>query len=179
MKPLYSSQFNYSDMVNFMFYATLISLLISILADDPIVKDDSLYLAPLFYYVLLCISINRYNFYEDKVEIVYPFRLTKRKREVFYSDISQIKYTNIGGRFTVPSIAFDYKGKPLKWINWSLDSFTHRRVEIRKDILVFLQNKDLPIIINSRFKEDFEILELTKANGSWMDYDVDGRVIKY
>jgi hypothetical protein len=112
MKPLYRSQFNYSEMVNFMFYATLISLLISILADDAIIQDNSLYSAPLFYYVLLCISINRYNFYEDRVEIVYPFRFTNRKREVLYSNISEVRYINIASKFTEHKIVFVYKGKP-------------------------------------------------------------------
>jgi hypothetical protein len=115
------------------------------------------------------------------VEIVYPSRFSNKKMEFLYSDIKEVRYINVGGgKGTQPTIAIIYKGKSFKSILWPWNSFIHNRLEMRKDILVFLHNKNLPIIIKSQFKEDFEILELTKANGSWKDYDVvDGKVIKY
>jgi len=180
MKALFKSQINIGDLIMYpLWYSIFVAYPTWAMAEDVVVKQIAVFSVPVFCYFIWCVFINIYFFYDDKIEVVYLFRFFHRKREVLFSEIMEVRYIHTAGK-KEPMIVFVYQGKSFKKLLWPWNSFTHRRFKMRKDILVFLHNKNLPIIINSVFNKDKEILELTKANGSWNYQNViDGKIIKY
>jgi len=160
MNPLYKSQINLGDLIAYpIFYALLVVYPTwAILECSDIIKYMVVGSSPIFCYVIWCLFINVYYFYEDKIKIVYIFRLTRREKIVLYSDIKEIRYINIGAA-KQPIVTFVYQGKTFSRILWPSNSFTHRYFRKRKEILMFLNSKGLPIIVNSVFKKDKDIFK--------------------
>lgn len=164
MKALYKSQINLFDLILYpVYYSVFLPYPIWSLAKDIIIRQIALYSIPVFCYFIWCMFINMYYFHEDRVEIVYLFRYFNRKKIVLYSDITEVRYVN-GGGWAQPIVVFVYKGKSFKKIFWPFNSFTHRRFKRRKEILLFLHSKGIPIIIKTVFEKDKEIFDKNTPN---------------
>ena len=160
MNPLYKSQINLSDLIEYPIYYILLIVYPTwaIIECSDIIKYIVVGTIPIFCYVIWCIFINVYYFYEDKIKIVYIFRFIRRERSVFYSDIKEIRYIHTAGA-KQPMVAFIYHGKTFSKILWPSNSFTHRYFSKRIEILLFLNTRGIPIIVNSVFKRDKEIFK--------------------
>ena len=164
MKALYKSQINLFDLILYpVYYSVFLPYPIWSLAEDVIVRQIALYSIPVFCYLIWYVFINIYYFHEDRVEIVYLFRVFNRKKIVLYSDITEVRYIN-GGGWAQPIVVFVYKGKSFKKIFWPSNSFTHRRFKRRKEILLFLHSKGIPMIIKTVFEKDKEIYDKNTPN---------------
>lgn len=162
MKALYKSQINLYDLILYpVYYSVFFPYPIWSLSENIIFRQVALYSIPVFCYFIWCVFVNVYYFHEDRMEIVYLFRFLNRKKEVHYSDITEVRYINGGGRVQ-PMVVFVYKGKSFKKIFWPSNSFTHGCFKKRKEILLFMHSKGIPIIVNSVFRKDEEIEKLIK-----------------
>ena len=160
MNPLYKSQFNIEELIMYpILYVLLVVYPIwAIVESSTMIKYLAVGSFPIFCYVIWCIFINVYYFYEDKIKIVYIFRFVRREKYVLYSDIKEIRYIHTAGA-KQPMVALIYQGKSFSSILWPSNSFTHRYFSKRKEILLFLNTKGIPIIVNSVFKKDKEIFK--------------------
>jgi len=86
MNPLYKSQINLGDLIAYpIFYALLVVYPTwAILECSDTIKYMVVGSFPIFCYVIWCLFINVYYFYEDKIKIVYIFRLTRREEKRLY-----------------------------------------------------------------------------------------------
>jgi hypothetical protein len=99
------------------------------------------------------VFINIYYFYDDKIKIVYIFRFANREKVILYSDIKEVRYVHSAGT-KQPTVVLVYNGKSFSKLFLPSSSFTHRYFKKRKEILLFLHSKGIPIIINTVFKKD-------------------------
>lgn len=179
MKPLYKSQINDTELMIRVYFCSAIAFLLFWGACEASIAF-TIFADLLLCYLCVVNAVSIYSFYEDRIEILYPLRKRNRRITIAYSDITEIKYRNIGGYTLYPSIALVYKDKALEQFPKGLSLFYQNRYQKRKDILLHLHSKGLPIIINSLFNKDKEIIEATQANGSWNYYTViDGKVKSY
>jgi hypothetical protein len=159
MKPLFKSQIDLGDLIIYiLLYIILVVYPTWEIATIDLIKYIIIYSIPIVCYVIWALLINRYYFYEDKIRIVYLFRFVSRKKEISYSDISEIRYIHVAGA-RQPIIVFIYKGKSFSKVFLPSNSCTHRFFDKRKEILLFLHGKGIPIVVNSIFKRDNEIFE--------------------
>ena len=167
MKALYKSHINLFDLILYpVYYSVFLPYPIWSLAEDIIVRQIAFYSIPVFCYLIWSVFINIYYFYDDRVEIVYLFRVFNRKKKVLYSDITEVRYVN-GSGWAQPIVVFVYKGKSFKKVFWPSNSFTHRRFKRRKEILLFLHSKVIPMIIKAVFEKDKEIFDKNTPN-AWI-----------
>jgi hypothetical protein len=159
MKPLFKSQIDLGDLIIYvLLYIILVVYPTWEITTINLMKYIVVYSIPLVCYVIWALLINRYYFYEDEIKIVYLFRFINREKKVFYSDISEIRYIHTAGA-RQPIIVFIYKGKYFSKVFFPSNSCSHRRFNKRKEILLFLHSKGIPIVVNSIFKRDSEILK--------------------
>jgi hypothetical protein len=160
MNPLYKSQFNIEELLMYPLYYILLIVYPTwaIIECNIIIKYLVVGTIPIFCYVIWCTFINIYYFYEDKIKIIYIFRFVRREKIVLYSYIKEIRYIHTAGA-KQPIVALIYQGKTFSSILWPSNSFTLRYFKKRKEILLFLNNKGIPIIVNSVFKRDKEIFK--------------------
>ena len=157
MKELYKSQIDIESLIFYVFlYSLFIVYPICSLSDSLLPKYLVIGSIPLFCYLIWSLIINIYYFYEDKIKIVYIFRFFKREKVVLYSDIERIRYIHSAGNKQA-RIALIFKEKSDPTLLLPSFSFTHRYFMKRKEILLFLHSKGIPIVINTVFKKDEEI----------------------
>ena len=154
MNVKYKSQINLEDLILFVvWYSILVVYPLWTIVENVFIKYFAICSLPMFSYIIWCVFINIYFFYDDKIKIVYIFRFINREKVVLYSDIDEVRYVHTAGT-KQPMVVFVYKGKSFSKLFLPTNSFTHRYFEKRKEILFFLHDKGIPIIINSVFKKD-------------------------
>jgi len=154
MKAKYKSQINLEDLILYVvLYSIIFVYPIWASVDNIFIKYLTVCSLPIFSYIIWCIFINIYFFYDDKIKIIYLFRLFNREKEIPYSDIKEVRYINVVGT-RQPIVSIVFRGKSFSKVLLPSNSFTHRYFEKRKEILFFLHDKGIPIIINSVFKKD-------------------------
>jgi len=116
---------------------------------------------PFSSYMILSLFINRWYFLEDYIEVRYFFKPYNKTKRIYYSDIIEVKYqSNIPKR--EPRIDIITNKKSNNSIN-TPKSCVIRKFKDRKDILILLHNKGIPIKIGTVEKKDKEIVDLTNA----------------
>ena len=154
MKAKYKSQINLEDLILYIILYSII-FVYPILAsvDNIFIKYLAICSLPIFSYIIWCVFVNIYYFYDDRIKIVYLFRLFNREKEITYSDIKEVRYINVVAT-RQPIVTLVIRGKSFSKVLLPSNSFTHRYFEKRKEILFFLHDKGIPIIVNSIFKKD-------------------------
>lgn len=154
MKANYKSQINLGSLILFIvWYSILIVYPLFTIVENVVINYLAICSLPIFSYIIWCVFINIYYFYDNKIKIVYIFRFFNREKEIQYSEIDEIRYIHTAGT-KQPMVVFVYKGKSFSKLFLPSNSFTHRYFEKRKEILLFLHSKGIPIIINTVFKKD-------------------------
>ena len=105
----------------------------------------------IFNYLLTCIWITEMILHEDGVKIIYPTRLTHRKKHYQYSDIRKFELLEIRPGRVYRILFF---GSNLRHIDIDFDD--NRTVQ---ETLLFVQSKgvDIEIIGDQYFKEKYEL----------------------
>jgi hypothetical protein len=154
MKAKYKSQINLEDLILYVvLYSILVVYPLCTIVEIVFVKYLAICSLPIFSYIIWCVFINIYFFYDDKIKIVYIFRFINREKDVLYTDIDEVRYVHTEGT-KQPMVVFVYKGKSFSKLFLPSNSFIHRYFEKRKEILFFLHSKGIPIIVDSVFNKD-------------------------
>ena len=161
MKPLAKSQLNYSELVSFILLYGILFSIIRVGFDDYYISLISLIVLIILLYVPIFLFVNKYYFYEDFFEVVYVFRFRQKKKVYTYSDVLVAKYMNMGGKGNRAWIVLIFKGKKntSPKVFFSSFSFTHYKFKKRKELLLLLKQKEVPIEVKSIFKKDKELLK--------------------
>lgn len=96
-----------------------------------------------------------YCFCDNYIKISYIFPLRRRESFIFYSDIIQVKYLNNSAQRS-PILHFELKNSKSRRIN-STNACSVVTFSRRKEILLFLQTKEIPIYFDSFSKKDKNI----------------------
>ncbi len=161
MKPLAKSQLNYSEFVSFILLYGILFSIIRVGFDDYYISLLSLIVLIILLYVPIFLFVNKYYFYEDFFAVVYLFRFKQKKKVYAYSDVLVAKYMNMGGKGNRAWIVLIFKGKNniSPKVLFSSFSFTHYKLKKRKELLLLLKQKEVPIEVKSIFKKDKELLK--------------------
>ena len=108
-------------------------------------------------YLLLANLVSCLYLYDDKLEVVYIFRFFKRKIRLNYSDITSVKCNHKAHKNSFPGIQLYIKNRIIKF-EFPSNSFPIHSFKKRKEILKLLDSKGIPIIIDSDFEKDYNIL---------------------
>lgn len=161
MKPIAKSQLNYSELLSFILLYGVLFSIVWLLTDSYYFRLASVVVLIILLYIPMFVFVNRYYFYDDCFIVVYLFRFTRRKKVYLYSDISIAKYMNMGGKGNRAWIVLVFKGKKFSKIFRSYFSFSHYSFKKRKELLLLLKQKGVPVEVNSIFKIDNSILNET------------------
>jgi hypothetical protein len=117
---------------------------------------DALSLAML--YLILCYLVSYLKIYNDKLEIVYLFRIIGRVKSVDYLNIEKVRYLNYTHANQIPTIQILVKGYKTK-LDLPSNSFPVFSYSKRKKILKYFAMKGISIEIVSERKKDLSILD--------------------
>lgn len=108
----------------------------------------------LFLYLISLFWLNSFIFSEDKVLITYYTRFSKRKKNIYYSELIKIKYVHKLGKANIPLFIVNND------INFPFPScsFTGSNQDKNKSFLKFINSKGIKVEINSDFEKDYNIL---------------------
>jgi len=156
MKVSYKSQIDYGDLFSLTGTLGIFVWFGFTSSESALMKSIVISVAIILLYLLLQSTVYLFLFDEDKIRIVHYCRFFNREKVVLYSDIDEVRYLNNTG-YRLPTIVFVYNGQKFSRLFKSSNSFTHRRFSKRKNILLFLHEKGIPIYIESWKKKDIEI----------------------
>lgn len=168
MKTLYRSQF---DTGNLFIIAQLYCLyfLLWMFCASLLFKIIVILLGIISTLYILIISFRRFLFCPNHIRIIYYLKIKNRIKIIDYKSITEVRYLDNTG-YRPPTIVFVYQGQKFSRLFKSSNSFVHRRFAKRREILIFLHNKGIPIYIDTLNKKDMEIFgkaENVSYNMKW------------
>jgi len=109
----------------------------------------------LFLYLISLFWLNSFTFFENKVLITYYTRCSKRKKNIYYTELVKIKYVNKLGKANIPLFIIN-NDKNFPFPSYS---FTGSNYDKNKNFLKFINSKGIKVEINSDFDKDYNILD--------------------
>ena len=131
--------------------------LMSVLESSLMIKIFNTLLIILLYFALANL-INCLFLYEDKMEIVYFFRLFNRRIRLEYDEIISVKCIHKAHKNSTPRIQLYIKNRSIKF-EFPSNSFPIRSFKKRSEIIKMFHSRGIEIKINSDFEKDYSILE--------------------
>ena len=134
-----------------------LNLLLSISA-SVILKTALSMLIFMALYLILYQQLYKYFFYEDEIILFRYLSFKHRKETILFKSIKKVVYQNMTG-YSLPTIILIYdKHKFSRFFN-QFNQFTHRSFNKRKQILLFLHSKGIPVYVDSLLKKDAQIFK--------------------
>jgi hypothetical protein len=152
MKKTRSSQIDFGLLISLSFIIGVISWAVYNI-NNYLILSLLTFAFPVYY--LLVTIVYKFFLLDDVIRIVYYFKFVNRVKIKQYDEIEEVRYLNNTG-YSLPTIVFVYKGDKLSTVLKTLNSFSHRSFKKRKEILLFLHSKGIPIYVDSLSKKDFE-----------------------
>jgi hypothetical protein len=109
-------------------------------------------------YIILCYLVSYLKIYDNKLEIIYLFRIISRIKSIDYSNIEKVRYLNYTHANQIPTIQILVKGYKTK-LDLPSNSFPVFSYSKRKKILKYFAMKGIFIEIESERKKDLSILD--------------------
>lgn len=154
----------YKTETNFFFFILLCILLyfidrfVWVLGELSIYKYIICIISPILIYVSMCFFINKCYFYDDKIEIKFFFRFSNKVILIKYSELLFVKYICTYSKYSPPTIKLKTTRNSSMIFNLYY-SFPLRSYKKRKEILRYLQSKEIKIEIDSVLEKDQYILD--------------------
>lgn len=155
MKKNRTSQIDFGLLISLSFVISVVSWGTYMISNN-LTLLSLIFIFPMYY--LLVTIVYKFFLLDDVIRIVYYFKFTKRIKTKQYDEIKEVRYLNNTG-YSLPTIVFIYKGDKLSRILKTSNSFSHRSFRKRKEILLFLHSKGIPIYVDSLSKKDVLIFK--------------------
>jgi len=152
----YRTGINFIDFIVSMFFVYIAYIVVKISLDSPFLIKSTNITVFIISYFFLSHLVNYLIISDEKLVVIYFFRIFRRKIELNYCDISKVTLIHIAHKNSTPRIKIETNRK-IKFLNQTF-SFPINFLKKRTQILKLIDSKKIPIEIISDFEKDFDIL---------------------